>query len=332
MNLIVPFFLFPLIFINGIDSPKYLDDKMVIGSINTQDERLKQIELNSELVSINDIEIKTWENFLDIKDEKLNSIILIEYIHNNKIKTYEFDNAKKFNKFKAAFSPALSNELGGIMKNSLAEINDFRKGDRIIKINNVEINKWSDIKQTLLSSKSEKFDFMIQRNDQIINKELVFKADKDKIIGISPNIITVKKEFSLEEVISNSFDKSIMSIKLIFNGITGIFAKLFSSDSDVSELKKNLAGPIAIAKYSGEAAQKGFNSVIQFIIIISVNLGIINLLPIPLLDGGHITINTIEGILRRRINPKIIGFLNKVGFALLISLMIFAVYNDIINF
>ena len=218
------------------------------------------------------------------------------------------------------------------MKNSLAEINDFRKGDRIIKINNVEINKWSDIKQTLLSSKSEKFDFMIQRNDQIINKELVFKADKDKIIGISPNIITVKKEFSLEEVISNSFDKSIMSIKLIFNGITGIFAKLFSSDSDVSELKKNLAGPIAIAKYSGEAAQKGFNSVIQFIIIISVNLGIINLLPIPLLDGGHITINTIEGILRRRINPKIIGFLNKVGFALLISLMIFAVYNDIINF
>ena len=67
---------------------------MVIGSINTQDERLKQIELNSELVSINDIEIKTWENFLDIKDEKLNSIILIEYIHNNKIKTYEFDNAK----------------------------------------------------------------------------------------------------------------------------------------------------------------------------------------------------------------------------------------------
>ena len=116
----------------------------------------------------------------------------------------------KFNKFKTAFSPALSNELGGIMKNSLAEINDFRKGDRIIKINNVEINKWSDIKQTLLSSKSEKFDFMIQRNDQIINKELVFKTDKDKIIGISPNIITVKKEFSLEEVISNSFDKSIM--------------------------------------------------------------------------------------------------------------------------
>tara|TARA_A100001234_G_scaffold70891_2_gene62405 strand:+ start:19784 stop:21091 length:1308 start_codon:yes stop_codon:yes gene_type:complete len=332
MNLIVPFFLFPLIFINGIDSPKYLDDKMVIGSINTQDERLKQIELNSELVSINDIEIKTWENFLDIKDEKLNSIILIEYIHNNKIKTYEFDNAKNSINLKAAFSPALSNELGGIMKNSLAEINDFRKGDRIIKINNVEINKWSDIKQTLVSSKSEKFDFMIQRNDQIINKELVFKADKDKIIGISPNIITVKKEFSLEEVISNSFDKSIMSIKLIFNGITGIFAKLFSSDSDVSELKKNLAGPIAIAKYSGEAAQKGFNSVIQFIIIISVNLGIINLLPIPLLDGGHITINTIEGILRRRINPKIIGFLNKVGFALLISLMIFAVYNDIINF
>ena len=93
-----------------------------------------------------------------------------------------------------------------------------------------------------------------------------------------------------------------------------------------------MAGPIAIAKYSGEAAERGFNSVIQFVIIISINLGIINLLPIPLLDGGHIVINTIESLIGRRIKPNIIGFFNKIGFALLISLMIFAIYNDIVNF
>ena len=97
-------------------------------------------------------------------------------------------------------------------------------------------------------------------------------------------------------------------------------------------MKKSLAGPIAIAKYSGKAAEKGLNSIIQFIIIISINLGIINLMPIPLLDGGHIFFNTIEALTRRKINPKVQNFFNRIGFLILISLMVFAIYNDIINF
>ena len=85
-------------------------------------------------------------------------------------------------------------------------------------------------------------------------------------------------------------------------------------------------------RYSGLAAEKGFNSVIQFIVIISINLGIINLLPIPLLDGGHILFTSVEMITRRKINHKVQNFINKIGFAILISLMLFAIYNDIINF
>ena len=121
-------------------------------------------------------------------------------------------------------------------------------------------------------------------------------------------------------------------IKLIFNGVIGLLSNLFSSDSSMSDLKSSLAGPISIAKYSGLAAEKGFNATIQFIVIISINLGIINLLPIPLLDGGHILFTTIEMVTRKKINQKVQNFINKIGFALLISLMVFAIYNDIVNF
>ena len=82
----------------------------------------------------------------------------------------------------------------------------------------------------------------------------------------------------------------------------------------MSDLKSSLAGSISIAKYSGLAAEKGFNSVIQFIVIISINLGIINLLPIPLLDGGHILFTSVEMITRRKINHKVQNFINKIGF------------------
>ena len=99
----------------------------------------------------------------------------------------------------------------------------------------------------------------------------------------------------------------------------------------MSKIKNSIAGPISIAKYSGVAAEKGLNSILQFLIIISINLGIINLLPIPLLDGGHIFFTSIEMITRRKISPKIQNFANRMGFALLITLMLFAVYNDIVN-
>jgi regulator of sigma E protease len=100
----------------------------------------------------------------------------------------------------------------------------------------------------------------------------------------------------------------------------------------LEEIKSSLAGPIAIAKYSGVAAERGINSILQFMIVISINLGIINLLPIPLLDGGHIFFNSIEIITRRKINPKFLNVANRIGFATLITLMLFAIYNDIVNF
>ena len=332
MNLLIPFIFFPIIFLNGIDAPEYLEKKMVLGSINSSDERLEKFKPGMEILSINDVEINTWDDFLKTKNNFLKDKIIFEVISNNKVYEINLDNRFNYLDLKSIFNPILSSTIGAILDNSAAQKNDFKVGDKIISINNSDINVWSDIRKELSNKNIKEFEFILVRNNNLINKKITFDANERNVIGISPEVKTYKKNFKGSEVLTSSFNQSIRSINLIFHGITDIFGKLFTADSGLSDLKKSLAGPIAIAKYSGKAAEKGLNSIIQFIIIISINLGIINLMPIPLLDGGHIFFNTIEALTRRKINPKIQNFFNRIGFLILISLMVFAIYNDIINF
>lgn len=332
MNLLIPFIFFPIIFLNGIDAPEYLEKKMVLGSINSSDERLEKFKPGMEILSINDVEINTWDDFLKTKNNFLKDKIIFEVISNNKVYEINLDNRFNYLDLKSIFNPILSSTIGAILDNSAAQKNDFKVGDKIISINNADINVWSDIRKELSNKNIKEFEFILVRNNNLINKKITFDANERNVIGISPEVKTYKKNFKGSEVLTSSFNQSIRSINLIFHGITDIFGKLFTADSGLSDLKKSLAGPIAIAKYSGKAAEKGLNSIIQFIIIISINLGIINLMPIPLLDGGHIFFNTIEALTRRKINPKVQNFFNRIGFLILISLMVFAIYNDIINF
>ena len=332
MNLLVPFIFFPIIFLNGIDAPEYLEKKMVLGSINSSDERLEKFKPGMQILSINDIKINNWDDFLKTKNNLFKDKILFEVISNNKVYEINLDNKFNYLDLKSIFNPILGSTIGAILDNSAAQKNDFKVGDKIISINNTDINVWSDIRKELSNKNIKEFEFILVRNNKLINKKITFDTNERNVIGISPEVKTYKKNFKGYEVLTNSFNQSIKSINLIFHGITDIFGKLFTADSGLSDLKKSLAGPIAIAKYSGKAAEKGLNSIVQFIIIISINLGIINLMPIPLLDGGHIFFNTIEALTRRKINPKVQNFFNRIGFLILISLMVFAIYNDIINF
>jgi regulator of sigma E protease len=93
-----------------------------------------------------------------------------------------------------------------------------------------------------------------------------------------------------------------------------------------------LGGPILIAKIAGERMEAGWINFLYFMAVLSVNLGILNLLPIPILDGGHLVYFTVEAILRKPLHPKIIEILQQVGLVLLVTLMIFVFYNDLMRF
>ena len=328
MNLILPFVLFPLIYINGVEMPKYLTDKVIIEEKLVLDNQIDLIK-NDEIVSINDIKIKSWQDFYLIDDNKLNQKVSIEILRGNEIKKLQLNlyQSDLKNLIKPNFKPV----IGDIMPNSLAEKNGIMIDDEILKINNSNISSWANLVNYLKSSKEMVMVFLINRNNTLITKEIIFKSSNNKVLGISPRVETIKESLGFLDSVKKSYLKSIETIKLIFFGIMELLEQLFSTDSSAANIKDSLAGPIAIAKYSGAAAEKGINAVLQFTIIISINLGIINLLPIPLLDGGHIFLNSIEMLTRRKINAKVLNFINKIGFAILISLMIFAIYNDIVN-
>lgn len=92
---------------------------------------------------------------------------------------------------------------------------------------------------------------------------------------------------------------------------------------------RSVAGPVGIAKMAGESARAGFTSLIVFMALLSLNLGILNLMPIPVLDGGHLVFLTIEGIIRREIPVKVKLIIQQIGMVLILGLMFFVIYNDI---
>ena len=95
---------------------------------------------------------------------------------------------------------------------------------------------------------------------------------------------------------------------------------------------KELGGPLKIAQVSGQQASMGLPSLVQFMALISINLGFINLLPVPMLDGGHLFLYAVEGVRRRPLAPKVQEWAFMSGFALLISLMLFLTWNDLASF
>ena len=174
--------------------------------------------------------------------------------------------------------------------------------------------------------------FVFQRDGKIFNvvitpKEVEEKSElgnmiKRKKIGIGPTEMVWK-----EEGVFSAFPKSIrIAYTMTKTTIRGFYHMIVG---DIST--KEIGGPIAIIQLTGKQAQHGIWSLVTFIAFISINLGILNLLPIPVLDGGHILFNFIEVITRRKVSEKVIGIAQKIGLTLLILLMAFAFYNDIMR-
>jgi Predicted membrane-associated Zn-dependent proteases 1 len=146
---------------------------------------------------------------------------------------------------------------------------------------------------------------------------------KKYTIGISPKFEVKTIQYPLDQAIVKAFDKTKELTVSIYNVVAGLFT------GEVSF--KTLGGPISIAKFSGEALETGITTFLFAMAFMSLQLGYLNLLPIPVLDGGLIFILLIESIIRRPLPEKAKEYLAYIGFALLGSLMIYVIFNDILR-
>jgi regulator of sigma E protease len=222
-------------------------------------------------------------------------------------------------------------KIDKVMEGYPAHAAGVQAGDKILAINGIKIDDWHDLSREVAFSDKAPMRFLFQRDDktyettitpiEVEEKGELGNITKRKKIGVEgPKEIIWKKENPISAIPKSIEDTYVMTQTML----RGIYHMIMG---DIST--KEIGGPIAILQLTGKQAKNGVWSLALFVAFISINLGILNLLPIPVLDGGHILFNFIEIITRRKVSEKAIDIAQKIGLTLLIMLMVFAFYNDI---
>ncbi|MEG0528074.1 MAG: RIP metalloprotease RseP [Longicatena sp.] len=217
--------------------------------------------------------------------------------------------------------------VAGVSEGKPAEKAGFKEGDRIIKIqqgDEIETpESWSDVTKFLVYYQGE-MTFTVERNEKQVELKLTPYLDKETnqyMMGVlqDPNSYTVK-DITLLESIPYGTEKMVSSVSMIFEALGKLIQGIGLN---------NLSGPVGIFKVTADVAKEGFLSIVALTGLLSVNVGIFNLLPIPILDGGRIFILLIEAVIGRKLNEKVQNAVMMAGLVLLVGIMLFATWNDI---
>ncbi len=227
--------------------------------------------------------------------------------------------------------PSLSPVIGEVNHEMPAFAAGLQSGDKIVSINNKKIETWEQLSTAVRASGGLELDIDYEREATLLHVKIVPKSIDSKnmfgenvvsyIIGITASGETEIKHYQPGEALYQGLAETWKVSYLTVLGFIKMIERVIPA--------KDLGGPIMIAQMAGQHAKAGILSLLYFMGIISVNLGILNLFPIPVLDGGHLLFITMEIILGRPVSARKIEFAQQFGFCLLISLMVFVFYNDL---
>ncbi|MEH6531673.1 MAG: sigma E protease regulator RseP [Photobacterium frigidiphilum] len=232
----------------------------------------------------------------------------------------------------APYSPAITLSISQLVDGGAAIDAGFRLNDKIVAIDNTPITQWLEVVDAVRSHPEQALLFDLEREGQRVSVTLTPKSKKlanDELIGYAgfapeveawPESYRINLQFGPIEAVGKATEKTWQLVTLTF----GMVTKLVTGDVAL----KNLSGPISIAKGAGMTADYGLVYFLGFLALISVNLGIVNLLPLPVLDGGHLMYFAIEAVTRRPVPERIQDLGYRVGSAILVALMAVALFND----
>jgi regulator of sigma E protease len=225
----------------------------------------------------------------------------------------------------------LKPSVGSVTPGSPAQQAGLLKGDLIVAVDDQEVTSWEEMAGAISSSKGKKIRISFRREGMLMNTGVtpelrpgksIFGEDINRyVIGIASSGERLEKDLTLFEAFIQSVEETYQVAKLT---LIGIFKLIQGSVST-----KTLGGPIMIAQMAGDQAKAGAGHLIYFIALISINLAVINFLPIPVLDGGHILFFIIEAISGRPLNTRMREIAQQIGIFILALLMIYVFYNDI---
>ncbi len=329
MNLVLPFLVLPLAYLVGINLPAYLEEPPCVGYVVAGSVAQEAGFQNGDcILAISGQQVTTWtdtgpalvngagEPIVFTVDRSGQPAELIIADENSALEGLQ----------SIGLLPKLEAVIGALAPGMPAVEAGLETGDKIISIGDRQIASWYELKDAIQDVGGRPVTVVVERDQERRSVKIVPEQvddEKSYLIGIAPNQETVYKRFSFVESIKAGADRSMQLIELTLVFIQKLFAGHVSTS--------NIGGPITVVQIAGQAAQTDLSSILSVLAFLSIQLGILNLLPIPILDGGHLFFYLFEMVFRRPLSLRAREWAQQLGLILLIMLMVLAFYNDIVR-
>lgn len=326
MNLVLAAILLPAIFMIGIQSPAFLEKEAKIGYAVPDGPAAKAGILRGDVITaVGEKRIKNWEELLSAFEMNPATALDIALLRDGfavKLKLTPGSSTETGGGY-AGVLPEMSLVINDIARGYPAEESGLKPGDRIVSIGGSSVTHWAEL-EGLIHKDGDKKDFVVERDGRELKFEITPKYNEDSkvyFIGITRREEQVYKRYGFGEAIKKGAETGVDMTGRLFAVIKGLIAGKYSL--------KTLGGPIMIAQVAGKAAKTGVVDLLTLVAFLSLQLGIINLFPIPVLDGGHIMFCIVEGIKGSPLSDKVLAVSQQIGIALIVALMALVTYNDI---
>jgi regulator of sigma E protease len=325
MNLVLAVVVTAVVLMKGAEVPAFQSKAPVVGQVAQGSPAQKSgIRTGDRMVSVAGREVNTWEQFLIAVGTRASRATPIVLLRDGKEITVDVTPAPqtKYEVGDVGVLPDTHPHVQSIVAGSPAEKAGLKPNDLILAVNGAPITFPRELIDAISQKANVPVVITIVRDganqDVRVTPELNGKVGRIGI-GIGEDVVMIKP--GPIDAIGMSFRRNYESARLIFQTVGQLITRETST--------RQLMGPLAIAQLSGESAQAGWIPLLALMASISLNLGLLNLLPIPVLDGGHIFIMAVEGLFRRDFSIKVKEKMFLAGFAVLLMLMVTVIYNDL---
>lgn len=338
-NIVFAAFIFILLFVSGV--PVTYPD---IGRVDENSSASKAgLMMGDRVLAVDGKEIKSWNDIeaavdaipgkgLLFRINRRGEIIELRVFPEKKAEANIFGEDKEV--WDIGIRPLFKPEIGEVVKGSPADKAGLKKGDAAVEIEGVTIQTWYDMTDIIHKNPDRPLRFKVKRGGELMDLTITPGRSSFKISGNGG-----KKEIGLIGVkpAGNDFIRRYgpagavsLGLRMTWNWVSLTFVSIVKLIQQVIPAA-TIGGPIQIFQMAGEQAAHGAMSFFMFMAVISINLGVLNLLPIPILDGGHILFLGIEAVRRKPVTERVMMISQRVGLMIILAVMVLAFYNDIMR-
>jgi regulator of sigma E protease len=325
MNLLLAVVVLAFVLYQGADVPAYRDMRPVIGSVEQESAAAKAgLQPGDLILRLDGREMPTWDDFLIDVGGKARREVTLQVERDHRVFDVQLvpEAQGQYEVGDIGVMPKTHPHVRSVVPGDPAEKAGVQPGDIVLAVNDEPISFAHQLSKAIDKHTGKEIDLRVERGGRTVDIHVTpVQRGAVGMIGIGISDELKRIEPGAIEAVRMSLVQNWQTTGLIFRTLVGLFTGATSP--------KQLMGPVGIAQLSGESAENGFIPLLGLMASISLNLGLLNLMPIPVLDGGHILILLLEGLARRDFSTRVKERMLVAGFVLLMLLMVTVIYNDL---